>query len=117
MLSYHGVFRFCTNFEDVKRACHEFARIGKCSYQEKHGKCNYSHDSDVIAKFKEAETLGPDIIRKSARVMDSRGPVKRGNVHVTYNLDTKAPRQAFGHLSGSMRLVGRSVPEGATLDV
>ena len=112
MLSYHGVFRFCTNFEGGKRACHEFARTGKCSYQEKHGKCNYSHDSDVIAKFKAAETLGPDIIRKSARVMDSRAPAKRGRLHVTYNPGHKGTspgiRAPFGkHASRRTQRSGR----------
>jgi len=112
VLSYHGAFRFCTNFEGVKRACHEFARTGECSYQEKHGKCNYSHEKDAVTKFKAAELLGPDFVRRSSKIVDSRGPAKRGNVHVTYNPGHKGTspgiRAPFGkHASRRTQRSGR----------
>jgi hypothetical protein len=98
--------------EGGKRVCFEFARTGKCSYQEKHGKCNYSHDKDAVTKFKAAELLGPDFARRSAKIMDSRGPAKRGNVHVTYNPGHKGTspgiRAPFGkHASRRTQRSGR----------
>ena len=71
-----------------KRVCYDFARTGKCAYQEKTGKCSFSHDSDLVAKFKAAELLGPGYVQRSAKAIgDLRSvpAVKNSRVHVTYN--------------------------------
>jgi len=71
-----------------KRVCYDFARTGKCAYQEKTGKCSFSHDSDLVAKFKAAELLGPGYVQRSAKVIGdlrSSPAVKNSRVHVTYN--------------------------------
>ncbi len=71
-----------------RRVCFDFARTGKCGYQEKTGKCSFSHDSDLVAKFKAAELLGPGFVQRSAKAIgDLRLPpaVKNTRVHVTYN--------------------------------
>ena len=99
----------------TRRVCFEYARTGKCSYQDKHGKCRYSHDNDVITKFKAAEFLGPGYVQKSYKDISGHknsAPTKRGNVHVAYNPGHKGTspgiRAPFGkHASRRTQRSGR----------
>ena len=39
--------------------CYDFAKLGKCKYQDKPGGCKYSHAAEDVQRFKAAELLGP----------------------------------------------------------
>ena len=72
-----------------KGVCFEFARTGKCSYKDKFGKCGYSHDPEDVAKFKAAELLGPNYVKKANKYIEAgskpqSGPPRRSSVSVAY---------------------------------
>jgi hypothetical protein len=81
--------------------CYDFAKLGKCKYQDKPGGCKYSHAPEDARRLKAAELLGPaNFVPRTPR----------------YTGGTRSLQQVSGHLSDILLPVGIRGLKGVVVD-